>query len=106
MTPHLQFTLNTSKDVVVNVTDPDKDNVTLKFNGTAPPGFQLTDTTLKWTPANTAPYKFTFIAADSKQAESIYQPQVRLCQCQNGGTCSFTHLDGNDAPTNPGTHMV
>ncbi|XP_072046364.1 uncharacterized protein [Amphiura filiformis] len=50
----------------------------------------------KWTPANAQMTTLGFVASDERTASTVF-PEVRLCSCQNGGTCNFNQLvDNND----------
>ncbi|XP_078608665.1 uncharacterized protein LOC144880404 [Branchiostoma floridae x Branchiostoma japonicum] len=53
--------------------------------------------TYGWTPNDTNPVTVKFQATDSQGFITAYTPLVKLCQCENGGTCNFegsTQTDG------------
>ena len=60
----------------------------------------MTVAVFKWTPANKDIVRVGFVATDGR-ANSVALPEVRLCDCQNGGICNFDKMvDNSDIVNN------
>ena len=54
----------------------------------------------KWTPNSVDQVRVGFVATDGR-ANSVALPEVRVCDCQNGGVCDFGQLvDNSDIVNN------
>lgn len=77
-----------------NVTD-DGGNFNVSLLGETPDNTELvTDGTMytfRWMLASPDNISVAFTAVDNLQARSVIDPQVEICACENGGTCT---LDG------------
>ncbi|XP_077993986.1 uncharacterized protein LOC144447778 [Glandiceps talaboti] len=87
------------EEVVVEVFATDADGDVIEYSLKTPVTYNATlyaNGTFVWTPANLDVVMVGFIASDGR-AQSTLIPEVRLCKCQNGGTCNFDEfIDGSD----------
>ncbi|XP_071486755.1 uncharacterized protein [Diadema antillarum] len=85
----------------VTATDPNNDTVTFSLNGTVPGSAEITDNgTFTWTPMNTTLVAIDIVASDGIVASSETL-SVKVCRCENNGTCDFdTDAEGEDFTEN------
>ncbi|XP_022101030.1 uncharacterized protein PB18E9.04c-like [Acanthaster planci] len=69
--------------------DPDGDNITYQLLRPVK-GASISDEDglFTWTPANKSKVSLGFLATDGK-ANATMEPVVKLCSCENGGSCLF-----------------
>ncbi|XP_072172571.1 uncharacterized protein [Diadema setosum] len=81
----------------VTATDPNNDTVTYSLNGTVPQNASINDDgVLTWTPMNTDRISLDIVASDDT-AQSVVSLLVKICLCENNGTCDFqTEADGEN----------
>ncbi|XP_038046071.1 uncharacterized protein LOC119720471 [Patiria miniata] len=68
--------------------DPEGDNVTFDLLEMVPGADITASGRFSWTPEDKTKVKIGFLATDGK-ANATLEPIVKLCDCQNGGTCLF-----------------
>ena len=90
-----RFRVNTGEKSVYTFNVTDSDNFTVSVMGETPFNASLetdgTVYTFRWLLASPDNISVAFSAVDSLQARSALNPQVEICACANGGTCT---LDG------------
>ena len=55
----------------------------------------LTEALFKWTPESKYQANVGFVASDDRGANAVAIPEVRMCECLNGGECNFNSLSAN-----------
>ncbi|XP_019632704.1 PREDICTED: uncharacterized protein LOC109476260 [Branchiostoma belcheri] len=88
--------VNREVELQVIAVDPENNPVTYSIGNVSNiPGATINpvDGILTWTPNNLLPVQLEIVAKDDKGASSSTYPMVKLCNCQNGGTCNFVTVD-------------
>ena len=96
-----RFRVNTGEESIYAFNVTDSDNFTVSVMGETPFNASLetdgTVYTFRWLLASPDNISVAFSAVDSLQARSVLNPQVEICACVNGGTCTLNGILDLDA---------
>ena len=96
-----RFRVNTGEESIYAFNVTDSDNFNVSVMGETPSSASLesdgTAYTFRWVLALPDNISVAFSAVDSLQARSVLNPQVEICACANGGTCTLNGILDLDA---------